>query len=260
MLRDTRRRSPKALFMTVWRPSIRSAERVTAFVRAEVRQALARNGQSVSVRRQRAVRTRALELREAELDGIEVRAIGWHVPEGGPGGLEGPLDAGDLVGPRLVGNDDVAWLQSRHQDLFDVSAEALAIDCAVEDPGAVSPVTRNAARNVLVCRRPQGAWSWTRAPRGARPYRRSRLLVLPVSSSNTRWATSQVGAAACHATRAAATSGRSCSDGRTVFFNGQAKGPYGAPDRRHTRGRGEGVLQLSQRAIRVRRQQRGQGV
>ena len=39
-----------------------------------------------------------LELREAELDGIEVRAIGWQVPECGPG-LEGPLDAGDLVGP-----------------------------------------------------------------------------------------------------------------------------------------------------------------
>ena len=83
---------------------------------------------------------------------------------------------------------------------------------------------------------------------------------MPVSSRNTRWATSQVGAAACHATRAAATSDRSCSDGRTVVLNGQAEGPHGAPDRRHTRGRGEGVLQLSQRAIRVRRNQRGQGV
>ena len=49
-------------------------------------------------------------------------------------------------------------------------------------------------------------------------------------------------------------SGRSCSDGRTVVFNGQAEGPHGAPDRRHTRGRGEGVLQLRQRAIRVRAQ------
>ena len=55
------------------------------------------------------------ELREAELDGIEVRAIGWHVPEGGPGGLDSPPDAGDLVGPEVVGNDDVAWLQSRHR-------------------------------------------------------------------------------------------------------------------------------------------------
>ena len=104
-------------------------------------------------------------------------------------------------------------------------------------PGAVSPVTRTAARTVLVCQRPPGAWSWTRAPRGARPYRRSRWVVMPVSSRHPRWATSQVGAAACHATRAAATSGRSCSDGRTGFFNGQAEGPHGAPGRRHTRGR-----------------------
>ena len=74
-----------------------------------------------------------LELREAELDEIEVRAIGWQVPECGPGGLEGPLDAGDLVGPEVVGDDDVAWLQGRHQDLFDVGAEALAIENAVED-------------------------------------------------------------------------------------------------------------------------------
>ena len=29
----------------------------------------------------------SLELREAELDGIEVRALGWQVPEGGPGSL-----------------------------------------------------------------------------------------------------------------------------------------------------------------------------
>ena len=80
-----------------------------------------------------------LELREAELDGIEVRAIGWQVPEGGPGSLEGALDAGDLVGPEIVGNDDVAGLQGRHQDLVDVGAEALAIDRAVEDTRCGQP-------------------------------------------------------------------------------------------------------------------------
>ena len=234
---------------------------VAAFVRAEVRQALAEERPERLGAATASGANEGLELREAELDGIEVRAVGWQVPEGGPGGLDGALDAGDLVGPEIVGNDDVAGLQGRHQDLFDVEARKLSPSIAPsKTPGAVSPVTRNAARNVLVCQRPQGAWSWTRAPRGARPYRRSRLVVMPVSSRNTRWATSQVGAAACHATRAAATSGRSCSDGRTVFFNGQAEGPHGAPDRRHTRGRGEGVLQLSQRAIRVRRNQRGQGV
>ena len=231
---------------------------VAAFVRAEVRQALAEERPERLGAATASGANEGFELREAELDGIEVRAVGWQVPEGGPGGLDGALDAGDLVGPEIVGNDDVAGLQGRHQDLFDVGAEALAIDRAVEDPRCGQPRDPQRGEKRAVCQRPQGAWSWTRAPRGARPYRRSRLVVMPVSSRNTRWATSQVGAAACHATRAAATSGRSCSDGRTVFFHGQAEGPHGAPDRRHTRGRGEG--ELSQRAIRVRRNQRGQGV
>ena len=52
-------------------------------------------------------------------------------------------------------------------------------------------------------RRPQGAWSWTRAPRGARPYRRSRLVVLPVSSKHEGGDVG--GAAAGHATRASTT-------------------------------------------------------
>ena len=53
---------------------------------------------------------------------------------------------------------------------------------------------------------------------------------MPVSSRKTRRVGSQVGAPACHAPRAAATSGRSCSDGRTVFFNGQAQGLHGPPN------------------------------
>ena len=44
-----------------------------------------------------------------------------------PAALDGASDAGDLVGPESVGNDDVAGLQGRHQDLVDVGAEALAI-------------------------------------------------------------------------------------------------------------------------------------
>ena len=31
---------------------------------------------------------------------------------------------------------------------------------------AVKPVTRSAARNLLICHRAQGVWSWTRAPLG----------------------------------------------------------------------------------------------
>ena len=54
------------------------------------------------------------------------------------------------------------------------------------------------------------------------------------SSRHTRGATSQVGAAAGRPARPRRQADR--SDGRTVFCHGQAEGPHGAPDRRHTRG------------------------
>ena len=75
---------------------------VAAFVRAEVRQALAEERPERLGAATASGANEGFELREAELDGIEVRAVGWQVPEGGPGGLEGPLDAGDLVGPESV--------------------------------------------------------------------------------------------------------------------------------------------------------------
>ena len=83
---------------------------------------------------------------------------------------------------------------------------------------------------------------------------------MPGSSRKTRRVGSQVGAAACHTTRAAATSGRSCSEGRTVFFDGHVQSRHRAPDRRQTGRRAERVLQLGYGAIRLLRDQRGQGV
>ena len=49
-----------------------------------------------------------LQRREAQLDWIEVRAIGRQIPERGPGSLDGSLDTGDLVRAEVVGDDEVA--------------------------------------------------------------------------------------------------------------------------------------------------------
>ena len=99
-------------------------------------------------------------------------------------------------------------------------------------------MTRNAARNVpwsagapQVERRGRGRCALAR---GARPYRRSRLLVMPVVQRGGRRPRSAPPRAIRVGPRCRDVS-RSCSDGRTVFFNGQAKG-MSAPDRRHTRG------------------------
>ena len=56
---------------------------VAAFVRAEVRQALAEERPERLGAATASGANEGLELGEAALDGIEVRAVGWPVPEGG---------------------------------------------------------------------------------------------------------------------------------------------------------------------------------
>ena len=62
---------------------------VAAFVRAEVLETGTEERPERLAAATACGANEGLELREAELDGIEVRAIGWQVPEGGPGGLDG---------------------------------------------------------------------------------------------------------------------------------------------------------------------------
>ena len=111
------------------------------------------------------------------------------------------------------------------------SEEARPVDGAVEDPG------RGQASHPQRCEKrtlPPGARRVPRAPRRARPYRRRRLFVMPVSREKPGVSDPRSVAAACHTTRAAATSGRSCSEGRTVFFDGHVQSRHRAPDRRQT--------------------------
>ena len=88
--------------MTVWRPSTRSAENSCGIRQAEMLETGTEERPERLAAATACGANEGLELREAELDGIEVRAIGWQVPEGGPGSLDGALDAGDFVGPEIV--------------------------------------------------------------------------------------------------------------------------------------------------------------
>ena len=184
------------------------------------------------------------ELREAEFNGIEVRTVGRQIAERGADALDRLADAGHFVCAEVIGDDDVPGMQGGHEDLFDIGEEARPVDGAVEDPG------RGQASHPQRCEKRTGL------PPGAR-----RVVVdagpaegptIPPQEivrnagfiEKNRRVGSQVGAAACHTTRAAATSGRSCSEGRTVFFDGHVQSRHRAPDRRQTGRRAERVLQL----------------
>src|SRR4030081_937588 len=98
--------------------------------------------------------------------------------------------------------------------------------------GAVTRLLRNAAINVTVFQFPCSTFWTSRSPCGARPYRRVIVVDTLVSSMNTSLLGSSLFCRRCNALRAAATSGRSCSAARKLFFKGQLQMMQKPGDRR----------------------------
>ena len=76
---------------------------------------------------------RVFDLGEHLFDGVHIRTIGGQKPSFSAGGFDGFSDAGDLVRVEIVHDDEVARLERRDEDLFDIGAKFLAVDRAVED-------------------------------------------------------------------------------------------------------------------------------
>ena len=79
------------------------------------------------------------ECGEAQLDRVEVGAVGRQEPSGRAGRFNGGPPAGDRVGGEIIGDDDVAGLQRGDEDLFDVGEEAGPVHRAIPDPGGGEP-------------------------------------------------------------------------------------------------------------------------
>src|SRR4029077_13946031 len=80
-----------------------------------------------------------------------------------------------------------------------------------------------------------GTLPTSRSPRGARPRSRAILVEVPVSSMKTSRSGASLACLSDHAVRAAATSGRSFSAARTLFFEADAVAVEEPPDRTEPR-------------------------
>ena len=60
------------------------------------------------------------QLGEAELDGVEVGAVGRQEPQGCAGGFDRVAHPVDFVRGKVVRNDDIAGLEGGDEDLLDV--------------------------------------------------------------------------------------------------------------------------------------------
>src|SRR5215471_12639934 len=88
--------------------------------------------------------------------------------------------------------------------------------------GATMPVRRRPAINVTVSQRPMGASATSRSPQELQPLRRTILVVIAVSSINTRRVVSSQPCSRIQRRRARATSARLRSAARRLFFERDA--------------------------------------
>lgn len=75
------------------------------------------------------------ELREAQFDRIEIRAVRREVSQRRAGGGDQPLDALDVMRGEVVSDDDVACREGRDQELLDVGEKRVAVHGAIDDAG-----------------------------------------------------------------------------------------------------------------------------
>src|SRR6201981_1272910 len=96
------------------------------------------------------------------------------------------------------------------------------------------PLRRSAATKVMVFQCPCGTRPIRRSPRGQRPLSRTILVLAAVSSTKTSRAGSNRPCSRIQRRRACATSARSCSAARRLFFERDVVPLEKPPDRRAT--------------------------
>jgi len=118
---------------------------------------------------------------------------------------------------------------TRHRSRYAMKAVAFIGPSSTK--GATIPRRRRPAMKVIVFQCPCGTWSINRMPRGQRPRSRTMAVLVEVSSINTSRAGSNMPCSRIQRRRARATSARSCSAARRLFFEADIVSLEQPPDR-----------------------------
>jgi len=127
----------------------------------------------------------SFELGEDLLDGVEVGGVFRQEDEAGSDIPDRLAHRLSLVGAEIVEDHDVARLQRRDEELFDIGVEGSPLMGPSNRQGASMRSLRKAARKVAVFHLPCGTLSTSRWPLGAQPRRRVILVFVQVSSMKT---------------------------------------------------------------------------
>ena len=131
----------------------------------------------------------------------------------------------------IVHHDDVVWLKAWGQDLLDIGQERIAVHRAVDDTGCGKRACAQAGDEGR--RLPVAVRDFADQPFAAgRPAAQSRHVGAGAGFvDEDQTLRIELGLTLHHAARATATSGRSCSAARTLFFKADAVAIEEPPDR-----------------------------
>jgi hypothetical protein len=159
-----------------------------------------------------------LHLCEHLLNRIEIGRIGREEREFGAGVADRRADRPGAVASQVVEDDDVAWPQCRQQELFDVGAKDRSVDRAIDDARCGQSIEPEGCKKGQRVPASIGCKATRRAFLGPQPRIGAMLVLIQVSSMNTRRAGSRRRLARCQRSRRLTTSGRCCSTAKSVFF------------------------------------------
>ena len=115
-----------------------------------------------------AFRSKVLNLAKTQLDRIEVRGVFGQKHEARPDVSDRSSYGLCPVGAEVVEDDDVARLEGRNEELFNIGAEAFAVDGPVEQAGRIDAVVAQGGKESRgLLQRPCGTLSTSRWPFGA---------------------------------------------------------------------------------------------
>jgi hypothetical protein len=81
-----------------------------------------------------------LEFGEDLLDRVQVGGVFWEQEQPAAGFSDGLADRRAFVAAEVVHDHQVAGLERRYQNLFDISAEPLCVDRTIQQPGRLDAV------------------------------------------------------------------------------------------------------------------------
>ena len=159
-----------------------------------------------------------LELGEDLLDRVEIRAVGGQEDQMSANGADGGSGRLALVRAKIVQDHDISLCERGDEHLVDIGCQEIAVDRFIDHPWRIDTIMTKCGDRRSAFSSAHGTRASSRCPRDPQPRKGAMLVLIHVSSMNTRRLGSILCCRAFQRARLRAISGRDGCVGRTIFL------------------------------------------